>query len=174
MAKVSGGTRRYGAGTSAYRKRMAEVEQMRSSGLYSSVEAFSGGGYVAIEKSTAKHSKDEVDAANILARKGYKMILVDEGKSKEDYEPTIDGKVYALSYEQRTPIKDRTETIRNALFHAKRKNAEVALIYSKGHTFSRKSTKEGIEQFEKTTDYRFKQIIIVADNGHVHRYKHDK
>lgn len=174
MAKTSGGTRNYKPNSSAYQKRLNEVERMKDSGKYSSVEIFDGGGYLAIEKSEQAHKTEEIAAANILARKGYKMILVDEGKQKKDYEPTIDGKVYAISYEQRTPTKDRAETIRNALFHAKRKHAEVALVYSVNHTFTRKSTEEGIKQFEKTTDYRFKQIIIVADNGNVHRYKHNK
>jgi len=173
MAKASGGTRNYSTSSSAYQKRLKEVESMRNSGVYSSVEIFDGGGYLAVEKTEQPHTTEELAAANILARKGYKMILVDEGKSKKEHEPTIDGMVYAFSYEQRTPTKDRAETLRNALFHAKRKHAEVALIYSVNHTFTRKTMEDGLTQFEEATGYRFKQIIVVADNGNVHRYKHN-
>ena len=56
MAKTSGGVRTYRQGSSTYRKRQAEVEAMRASGKYSSIEMSKGGGYVAIEKSTAATS----------------------------------------------------------------------------------------------------------------------
>ena len=58
MAKTSGGVRTYKSGSSTYRKRQAEVEAMQQSGKYSSVELGKGGGYVAIEKSSAKHKPE--------------------------------------------------------------------------------------------------------------------
>lgn len=53
MTKTSGGVRTYRQCSSTYRKRQAEVAAMRASGRYSSVEMGRGGGYVAVEKSTA-------------------------------------------------------------------------------------------------------------------------
>lgn len=76
--------------------------------------------------------------------------------------------------EQRTPTKDGANTIRNALDHARTKRADVALIYSKGGVFTRQSVEKGIGLYEDAHKYRFKRIIIVSDNGHLHRYKHDK
>lgn len=170
MAKTSGGVRTYRQGSSTYRKRQAEVETMRQSGKYSSVEVGKGGGYVAIEKSTAKHKPEELEAARILAEKGYKVTLKDEGGQVR----TPDGYLFSASFEQRTPTKDGANTIRNALFHARDKRANVALIYSKGGVFSRESVEQGIRLYEDANSYRFKRIIVVSDKGNVHRHKHNK
>lgn len=170
MAKTSGGVRTYGQGSSTYHKRQAEVEAMRASGRYSSVEMGKGGGYVAIEKSPARHKPEELEAARILADKGYKVTL----KNGSGELRTPDGYLFKASFEQRTPTKDGANTIRNALFHARNKGADVAVVYSREHAFSRKSVKNGIKLYEQSHDYRFKRVIVVADNGNVHRYKHNK
>lgn len=83
MAKTSGGVRTYRQGSSTYRKRQTEVEAMRASGRYSSVEIGRGGGWLAIERSTARHKPEELEAARILADKGYKVILKDEAGSEK-------------------------------------------------------------------------------------------
>lgn len=170
MAKTSSGVRTYKQGTSTYQKRQAEVAAMRTSGRYSSVEMGKGGGYVAIEKSPARHKPEELEAAHILADKGYKVVL----KNESGQVRTPDGRIFSASFEQRTPTKDGANTIRNALDHARTKRADVALIYSKGGVFTRQSVEKGIGLYEDAHGYRFKRIIIVADNGHIHRYKHDK
>lgn len=173
MAKTSGGVRTYRQGSSPYHKRRAEVESMRASGKYSSVEMGKGGGYVAIEKSTARHKPEELDAARILADKGYKVVLKDEATGLHGVK-TPDGYLFKASFEQRTPTKDGANTIRNALFHARDKRASVALVYSKGGAFSRESVEQGIRLYEDANSYRFKRIIVVSDKGNVHRYKHNK
>lgn len=134
MAKQSCGTRMLTAGSKNYNNRKSKVEEMKASGLYSSVTFMEdGGGYVAIQKSRAKHKQDEIDAANLLAKKGYEVILKDEsGEIK-----TPDGYLFSCTFEQRTPTKEGSITIKNALRHAKDKRAEVAVIYSKNHVFSR-------------------------------------
>ena len=171
MAKQSGGTRTLKTGSRNYNKRRQKVAEMLSSGLYSSV-TFSeeGGGYVAIQKSKRKHKTEEIEAAHLLARKGYEVVLKDEAGTKS----TVDGYLFALSYEQRTPTKDGANTIRNALFHARDKNADVAVIYSKGHVFSKESVDSGMMLFEDASVYRFNEVIVIADNGHIHRRKHNK
>lgn len=170
MAKTSGGVRTYKQGTSTYQKRQAEVAAMRASGRYSSVEMGKGGGYVAIEKSPARHKPEELEVARIFADKGYKVVLKDESGMDQKY----DGYLFNISYEQRTPTKDGANTIRNALFHARNKGADIAVIYSKGHVFTRNSVENGIKLYEQSHDYRFKQVVVVADNRNVHRYKHNK
>lgn len=170
MAKTSGGVRTYRQGSSTYRKRQAEVAAMRASGRYSSVEMGKGGGYVSVEKSTAKHKPEELEAARILADKGYKVTLKDEGGQVR----TPDGYLFSASFEQRTPTKDGANTIRNALYHARNKGADVAVIYSRNHAFTRGSVENGIKLYEQSHDYKFKRIIVVADNGNVHRYRHNK
>lgn len=169
MAKTSGGVRTYKPGTATYTKREREVEELRASGKYSSVTMSEGGGYVAVEKSPKQHKPEEVEVARILARKGYKVKLKDEAGMVT----TEDGKIFEASFEQRSPTHDRPQSIRNALFHARDKSAKIAVIYSRKHIFSRKSVEEGIKLFEAGSRHRFERIIIVADNGHVHRYKHN-
>lgn len=170
MAKTSGGVRTYRQGSSTYRKRQAEVAAMRESGRYSSVEMGKGGGWLAIEKSTARHKPEELEAARILADNGYKVTL----KNESGQVRTPDGYLFTASFEQRTPTKDGANTIRNALYHARNKGADVAVIYSRNHTFTRNSVESGIKLYEQSHDYRFKRIIVVADNGNVHRYRHNK
>ena len=170
MAKTAGGVRTYRQGTSTYLKRFEEVGRLRMSGRYSSVEMGKGGGWLAIEKSTARHKPEELEAARILADKGYKVTLKDEGGQVK----TPDGYLFSASFEQRTPTKDGANTIRNALYHARNKGADVAVIYSRNHAFTRGSVENGIKLYEQSHDYKFKRIIVVADNGNVHRYKHNK
>lgn len=173
MAKTSGGVRTYGTGTSTYRRRMAEMGRMMASGRYSSVEMGRGGGYLAIERSKFKHMQEELDVGRILADKGYKVILLNEegGGIKVKH---ADGKIFKASFEQRTPVGDSANTIKNALKHARDKFAEIALIYSKGKAFSRESVEDGIRLWEGASKYRFKRIIIVSDKGHVHIHKHNE
>lgn len=170
MAKTAGGVRTYRKGSSTYRKRQEEVSAMRESGRYSSVDMGKGGGWLAIEKSTARHKPEELEAARILSNKGYKVTLKDEGGQVR----TPDGYLFSASFEQRTPTKDGANTIRNALYHARNKGADVAVIYSRDHAFTRGSVENGIKLYEQSHDYKFKRIIVVADNGNVHRYRHNK
>lgn len=170
MAKTAGGVRTYRQGSATYQKRLAEVYAMRASGEYSSVEMGKGGGWLAIEKSTARHKPEELEAARILAGKGYKVTLKDEGGQVR----TPNGYLFSALFEQRTPTKDGANTIRNALYHARNKGADVAVIYSRNHAFTRGSVESGIKLYEQSHDYKFKRIIVVSDNGNVHRHRHNK
>jgi hypothetical protein len=170
MGKTSGGNRTLKPGSRVYIARRKEVAEMIASGKYSSVTmSESGGGYVAIEKSSQRHKPEEIEAANHLANKGYKVILKDEAGQVK----TPDGYLFTASFEQRTPTKDSATNIRNALFHARDKKSEMAVLYSKDKSFSRKPVEEGIKLFEEAGKYRFNRIIVIADNGHIHRHKHN-
>lgn len=170
MAKTSGGMRTFQSGSSTYQRRMAEVEMMRQSGKYSSVEMGKGGGYIAIEKSPAKHKAEELEAAKILADKGYKVILKNEAGGTK----TPDGYLFTASFEQRTPRGSSAQNFKKALGHAYQKNADVLVAYMKGSNHTRQSVEDGIKNFESKNQKRFKQIIIVTENGRIHRHKHNK
>ena len=169
MAKTSGGVRTYKSGSSTYRKRQAEVEGMQQSGKYSSVELGKGGGYVAIEKSSAKHKPEELEAARILANKGYKVVL----KNESGMNKTPDGYLFTASFEQRTPIGNTAKNIRASLYHGRDKKADIPVLYMKGNGHTRKSVEDGIRYFESSSKYRFKEMIIVTQNGKIHRHKHN-
>lgn len=170
MAKTSGGVRTYKRGSSTYRKRQAEVEAMRQSGKYSSVEMGKGGGYVAIENSTARHKPEEIEAARILANKGYKVTLKNESGS----ERTVDGYLFTASFEQRTPKGGSVFNLKRSLEHAEQKRADIAVLYMKGSNHTRQSVEAGIREFEGKRGYRFREMIVVTENGRIHRHKHNK
>ena len=127
MAKTDGSVRTYRQGTATYRKRQAEVAAMRTSGRYSSVEMGKGGGWLAIEKSRFPHKQEEVEAARILADKGYKVTLKNESGMKR----TPDGYLFMASFEQRTPQGGSYRNVVKGLEHAKKKSSEIAVLYDK-------------------------------------------
>lgn len=173
MAKTSGGVRTYKQGTSTYQKRQAEVAAMRASGRYSSVEMGKGGGYVAIEKSPARHKPEELEAARILADKGYKVVLKNEAGLGHKIK-TPDGYLFSASFEQRTPKGNTDINIRSSLYHVRDKKADVPVLYMKGSGHTRQSVENGIRTFESVSKYRFKHIIVVTEDGRIHRHRHNK
>lgn len=121
------------------------------------------------EKSPAKHKPEELEAARILADKGYKVTLKNEsGMSK-----TPDGYLFTASFEQRTPQGNSAKNIRASLYHGRDKKADVPVLYMKGNGHTRKSVEDGIKYFESLSKYRFKEIIIVTQDGRIHRHKHN-
>lgn len=171
MAKTSGGVRALKIGSREYRKRENEIKDMMASGKYQSVKMSSGGGYVAIEKSTSKHKPEEIEAANILANKGYKVILKDEaGQIK-----SADGTIFLATFEQRTPTQSK---FKKSLEHAKSKNTEnqkidIAVVYDKYRIYNKKDVEIGIKDYESQNKYRFKQIIVISNKGNVHKHRHN-
>lgn len=171
MSKSSGGVRNVSAGSVAYSNRLKEVTAMRRSGNYSLVEmARHGTGYVAIENSRKRHSPEEIEAAQYLASKGYKVTLKDEaGEIK-----TEDGRLFQASFEQRTPVKGGAMAFKRALGHAKSKpGTQVAVIYDKNKVFRRRDIEAGIKEYEAWNKYRFQKIIVVSASGRIHIHKHN-
>jgi len=170
MAKISGGVRSLKTGSREYSARELEVIQMRNSGKYSSVEfSKKGGGYVAVEKSTASHKPEELEAARFLANKGYKVTLKDEAGNFV----TPDGKLFSYSFEQSTPEGGTAKNFRSQLSHARDKTADVALVYMKYNKHTKQSVTDGIRLYEAGNSYRFKEIIIITPDGRIHRHRHN-
>lgn len=181
MGRNSGGVRGTRPGTSDYMARMSEVEKMRLSGLYSSVEFIEkNGGYLAFEKSNRLHKPEEIEAARYMANSGYKVIL----KSEDGSVTTPDGYVFSMTYEQKTPKREANtpgdNSVRRAMMHARKKNAEVVVIYDKYESYHREDIENGIRLFEngdggklKASAYRFKIIIVVDNAGRVYEHNHN-
>ena len=174
MAKTSGGVRNVPKGSVAHQNRINEVNMMKASGNYSAVKMFNTG-WVTIEKSNRKHSRPEIESAIHLARKGYKVTLIDE----KGYIKCPDGKIFNFVYEQRTPIlASGANGVKGAIQHAREKvtqtqNIDVALIYDKHKRFNRKDIEDGIKLYEKNNKHRFKRIIVVSANGNIHTHIHN-
>lgn len=171
MAKSAGGVRNVSVGSTAYKSRLAEVVAMKASGKYSSVEmANNGTGWVAIEKSPKKHKPEEIEAAHHLANKGYKVTLTNEAGSNVVKE----GKIFKASFEQRTPTAEGEKGVNKALEHAKKKDADIAVIYDKYRTYNRTEIEAGIRRYESfNKKHRFKKIIVVGSTGNVHVHTHN-
>lgn len=159
------------SGSVEYNARMAEVQAMLASGLYSSVEmSKDGGGYVAIEKGKAKHKMEEIEAAHHMADAGYKVVLKDE----TGFVTTPDGYVYSYTFEQRTPIKGG-RSFEKALEHAKKKGSDVAVIYDKHYVYHKADIHRGIKGYEshRGNRLRFKRIIVISQSGKVYEHCHN-
>lgn len=178
MSKGSGGTRPVSPHSKAYGNRKSEAKTLSQSGSYSSVEFRSnGGGYVAIEKGT-KHSSIEIEAAQKMADKGYKMILTDEGGNGSKG----DGRMFKYIYEQSTPdLAQGGKGVSKCLEHAKIKalksgnRVDIAFIYDKYHRFHRTDIADGMKRYEQyNPNYRFKEVFVLSHDGVVHKWKHDK
>lgn len=173
MAKVSGGSRTLTTGSKEYSRRIKEVDDMLASGKYESVEMGEKGGYLAIEKSPAKHKPEEIEAARILADKGYKVILKDESGEGR----TPDGYVFSLAFEQKTPNGGTAQNFKKALDHAASKpDTQVAVVYMKSgvshHT--KQTVEDGIVLFEQHNSKRFVEILVVTGDGKIHKHRHNK
>lgn len=175
MAKSSGGTRKLKQGSREYRKRQDEIKAMLESGKYNSVTMGTHGGYLAIEKSKARHKQEEFEAGQILADNGYKVILT----SEDGHKPTGDGTLFSIGYEQRTPTKGTSHGILKAIEHARikvmkgAKEVKIPVIYDKNKLYNKTMIEEGVKLYEQLNKIRFKEIIVVSANGHVHRHKHN-
>lgn len=80
------------------------------------------------KKSSAKHKPEEIEAATILANKGYKVTRKDEAGEVK----TPDGYLFTASFEQRTPTR---ASVKKALGHASEKMlilplSMISLIYT--------------------------------------------
>lgn len=176
MVQVKGGVRNVSRTSKAYQNRLREVEKMRASGKYSSVEMpRNGTGWVAIEKSRMKHTSDEIEAAFYMAKAGYKVTL----KSEEGHAVTPDGFLFSFAYEQKTPHIKTEKGIIKALGHAKSKERsglriDIAVIYDKFDNYSGKDVEDGIRAFEKLNKKRFRGIIFITKTGRVFVHRHNE
>lgn len=182
MAKRRGGNRTLTSHSKEWKNRLAETDDMKLSGKYEEVVFdYDSGGYYAIEKGNAKHKPEEIEVAQFLSQKGYKVTLCDETGSVI----VVDGKIFSSTFEQKTPelsmsqkkgiaIFDPVSNFKNALGHARDKKANIALVYSKNELQTRKDVEDGIRAYEGKANWKFEMIIVVTKDGRVHRHVHNK
>ena len=177
MVKLSGGSRSLTGGSREYSRREVDFNQLMRSGQYSSgYFSQKGGGYLLVERSTMSHSTEEIEAARYMADKGYIVTLTDESnKGKDSKVKTPDGRVFDATFEQRTPDgkQNTPENIRSALRHGRDKRSDMVVIYQKQGKHSRQAVEQGIKMYEAQSKHRFQQIIVVTQDGRIHRHKHN-
>lgn len=146
-----------------------QVEEMKASGKYSTVEMTNNGGIFAIENGKARHKLEEIEAGRHMAKSGYHVTLKDE----TGYTKTPDGYVYSFSFEQRTPNTDGARSVMKSLEHAKTKSSDVAVIYDKYHKYNRNTIEKGLSVYEQYNKYRLKRIIVISKSGNVYEHSHN-
>lgn len=171
-AKVNkGGVRPVGSESKSYQNRLREFNARMATPSYSKgYFSRATGGFYVVEKSKFPHKKEEIEAARIMADKGYKVYLKDEtGEFSKG-----DGMIFTFSYEQITPDKAKgAHGVKKCIEHAKLKRVQVSLIFDKYGRFSLREIREGITEYEKHNSYLFQKIMIIDKNTVIHTYRHD-
>lgn len=174
MVKLSGGSRTLSGGSREYSRREVEFNQLMHSGQYSSgYFSQKGGGYYVVERSSANHKPEEIEAARFMADRGYCVALTNEA-GQGDRVKSPDGKIFTASFEQRTPTGDSSQNFNKCLEHAKIKGADMAVVFMKNAGHTKSSVEAGIRKYEAHNSYRFQQIIVVTKDGRIHKHRHNK
>lgn len=169
MAKDSGADRMVEKYAQPFDEVRKQVEEMKASGKYSTVEMTKNGGIFAVEKGKARHKLEEIEAGQHMAKAGYQVTLKDETGAVK----TPDGYIYSFTFEQRTPSTKGSRSVMKALEHAKSKPADIAVIYDKNYVYHRETIEQGLSLYEHYNDYRFKRIIVISKSGNVYEHSHN-
>lgn len=140
------------------------------------------GGYW-IEQAGHKHHDEEIEAANYLASDGYRVIMQPEDSrgvslrvSTKNDPLYPEGKVSRAWYEQYTPNSkkaNQSDDVVQALTHAHRKGASVAVLYDKYGLLHRDDIDRGIRRYKgmKFRTQRSRLALITINNkGEIHEW----
>lgn len=185
--KQYGTTKNVTPNTKAIKAASIKYSEKLKSGLYDKELSFfneNTGGYLLYYKDR-KMDNMEYNAATFMAIKGKQIIMTPEGV--EGYELIIangkpkygDGRIGINSYEQRSPkaANEATarKTVENAINHARKKGAPIAVLFDYSLSFKVKDIKHGAEHYERNhaeTKYQsVKSFIVVSGSGNIHEWE---
>lgn len=185
--KQHGTTKNVTPNTKSIKASSAKYIKALESGLYDNELSFfdkNTGGYLLYSKNR-KMDNMEYNAATFMAVKGKQITMTPEGE--EGYELIIangkpkygDGRIGITSYEQRSPkaANEATarKTVENAINHARKKGATIAVLFDYSRSFKVQDTKHGAEHYEKNhaeTKYQsVKSFIVVSGSGNIHEWE---
>lgn len=184
--KQHGTTKNVTPNTKAIKASSAKYINALESGLYDKELSFfdkNTGGYLLYSKNR-KMDNMEYNAATFMAVKGKQITMTPEGG--EGYELIIsngkpkygDGRIGITSYEQRSPkaANEATarKTVENAINHARKKGATIAVLFDYSRSFKVQDIKHGAEHYERNhTDTKYqsvKSFIVVSGSGNIHEW----
>ena len=184
--KQHGTTKNVTTNTKAIKASSAKYIKALESGLYDNELSFfdkNTGGYLLYSKNR-KMDNMEYNAATFMAIKGKQITMTPEGV--EGYELIVangkskygDGRIGITSYEQRSPkaANETTarKTVENAINHARKKGATIAVLFDYNRSFKVQDIKHGAEHYEKNhTDTKYqsvKSFIVVSGSGNIHEW----
>ena len=185
--KQHGTTKSITPNTKAIKASNAKYIKALESGLYDKELSFfdkNTGGYLLYSKNR-KMDNMEYNAATFMAVKGKQITMTQEGG--EGYELIItngkpkygDGRIGITSYEQRSPkaANEATarKTVENAINHARKKGATIAVLFDYSRSFNVQEIKHGAEHYErnhaKTKYQSVKSFIVVSGSGNIHEWE---
>lgn len=189
-SKEYGNTRAVTPTTQAIKASRREYEKYLESNIFDKDLSFfveEKGGYLLYAKDR-KMDNNEYNAATLMAYKGYPIRMTPEGGN--DYYLTIingkkkygDGRIALTSYEQRSPkaanYATARKTVENAINHARKKGAQIAVIYDYSRSFKPADIKHGCEHYVRNNEKkRYKSVnwvIVVSGSGNVHEWDLNK
>ena len=184
--KQHGTTKNVTTNTKAIKASSTKYIKALESGLYDKELSFfdkNTGGYLLYSKNR-KMDNMEYNAATFMAVKGKQITMTPEGG--EGYELIIangkpkygDGRIGITSYEQRSPkaANEATarKTVENAINHARKKGATIAVLFDYSRSFKVQDIKHGAEHYERNhteTKYQsVKSFIVVSGSGNIHEW----
>ena len=185
--KQHGTTKNVTPNTKAIKASSAKYIKVLESGLYDKELSFfdkNTGGYLLYSKNR-KMDNMEYNAATFMAMKGKHITMTPEGV--EGYELIVsigkpkygDGRIGITSYEQRSPkaANEATarKTVENAINHARKKGATIAVLFDYSRSFKVQDIKHGAEHYERNhaeTKYQsVKSFIVVSGSGNIHEWE---
>ena len=185
--KQHGTTKNVTPNTKAIKASSAKYIKVLESSLYDKELSFfdkNTGGYLLYSKNR-KMDNMEYNAATFMAMKGKQITMTPEGV--EGYELIVsngkpkygDGRIGITSYEQRSPkaANEATarKTVENAINHARKKGATIAVLFDYSRSFKVQDIKHGAEHYERNhaeTKYQsVKSFIVVSGSGNIHEWE---
>ena len=134
---------------------------------------WNNGGVMATHKKhnfDKKRGRYEKEVQEIGYKNGNVVVLESE-ESHTDYQKKIEGLWNGLTFEMGTSLGTGFNNIKAILNHARRKNADIAVIYFPDENlYSYKRLKKGVKLYNGQTEYRFRKIIYIV-NGVIYVYK---
>ena len=184
--KQHGTTKNVTPNTKAIKASSTKYIKALESGLYDKELSFfdkNTGGYLLYSKNR-KMDNMEYNAATFMAVKGKQITMTPEGV--KGYELIVangkpkygDGRIGITSYEQRSPkaANEATarKTVENAINHARKKGATIAVLFDYSRSFNVQDIKHGAEHYERNhteTKYQsVKSFIVVSGSGNIHEW----
>ena len=184
--KQHGTTKNVTPNTKAIKVSSAKYIKALESGLYDKELSFfdkNTGGYLLYSKNRNMDNM-EYNAATFMAVNGKQITMTPEGE--EGYELIIsngkpkygDGRIGITSYEQRSPkaANEATarKTVENAINHARKKGATIAVLFDYSRSFKVQDIKHGAEHYERNhTETKYKSVksfIVVSGSGNIHEW----
>lgn len=186
-SKMYGTTRAVTPTTKAINASHSKYLNAINTGKYDKELSFfnsSTGGFLLYTKSRTMDNM-EYNAATLMAVKGYQMTMTPEG-GKENVLIMVkgnprygDGRIAVTSYEQRSPKAASEATARvtaeNAINHARKKGADIAVIFDFDRSFKLTDIQHATTHYEKKyRDAKYnsvKALIVVSGSGNVHEWE---